>query len=181
MMMGVPHSLERRSMMEQTATFSKSSSLGEYAALMAMTASGRENIFREKSLQHIQLLPLTTGAYGTTANALANATYASQFIVFQGFTKGAENTTGMSSSFDIFSGLFGRNWIFPNMQPIFELVGKLTWPTPVEETSFRTHYELVPKRTIAELARAYEARMARLPHKRYVDIDLPMMDDGGDW
>jgi len=39
----------------------------------------------------------------------------------------------------------------------------------------------VPKRTIADLAKAYEARVARQPHKKYIDVDLPMVDDGGDW
>ncbi|SRR5216684_3793899 len=51
----------------------------------------------------------------------------------------------------------------------------------IEENWIRSHYELVPKRTIADLAKAYEARVARQPHKKYIDVDLPMVDDGGDW
>lgn len=51
----------------------------------------------------------------------------------------------------------------------------------VKEDNVRFHYELMPKRTIAELARAYDARLATQSHKRYIDIDLPMIDDGGNW
>ncbi len=107
--------------MEQTATFSKNSSPGEYAALMAMTASGRENVFREKSLQHIGLLPLTTGAHGTTANAPVNATYASQIIVIQCKSNneesllGAEDTSGSGVFFVSLSDLSSvgeATWIY---------------------------------------------------------------------
>jgi hypothetical protein len=51
----------------------------------------------------------------------------------------------------------------------------------IEEDLIRYHYELMPKRTIADLARAYDARLARQSHKKYIDIELPMIDDGEDW
>ncbi len=53
----------------------------------------------------------------------------------------------------------------------------------VEDAFIRSHYTIVPQRTIDDLVRAYEARMARRPRKKYIDIDLPIEDDdaGGDW
>lgn len=51
----------------------------------------------------------------------------------------------------------------------------------VEDDFIMSHYELMPKRTIAELAGAYKARLGGRSHERYIDIDLPLIDDGGDW
>ena len=51
----------------------------------------------------------------------------------------------------------------------------------VEENWIRSHYELVPKGTIAKLARDYKARLASRPYKKTSDIDLPMIDDEEDW
>ncbi len=50
-----------------------------------------------------------------------------------------------------------------------------------EDYIIRTHYDIVPKRTIDDFLRAYQEDMARHPRRQYVDVDLPLMDDGGDW
>lgn len=72
--------------MERTATFSKSNSPREHAALIA-------------SLQLIGPLTPTTRAYGAIANVPANLTTASQFIVLQGTTNVTEDTSGSGVSF----------------------------------------------------------------------------------
>jgi len=149
---------ERRFIMERTATFSKSNSPGEYAALISMTASYWEGIPRQKSLQLIGPLTPTTRAYGSTANVPVNSTTASQFIALQGTINGAEDTSGSDVSiiswFDISSlgettethicpkngpsALFWRILVYPDVQPVFELIGKpplITWLTSAEETS----------------------------------------------
>lgn len=51
----------------------------------------------------------------------------------------------------------------------------------VEDAFIQANYTLVPKRTIDDFLRAHEADMARYPRKRYVDVDLPMMDEDSDW
>ena len=52
----------------------------------------------------------------------------------------------------------------------------------IEDAFIRAHYTIVPKKTITDLVRIYEARIARQPSQKYVDIDLPIEDDdGGNW
>ncbi len=43
-----------------------------------------------------------------------------------------------------------------------------------EDYIIRTHYDIVPKRTIDDFLRAYQEDMARHPRRQYVDADLPM-------
>lgn len=59
-----------------------------------------------------------------------------------------------------------------------------TWSTPAEEESiFRAYYDIGPERTDEDFRRVYDAMMTQLtPHlDEYVDIDLPIVDSGGDW
>ncbi len=90
--------------MELLATFNKSNSPREYTPWMCTITSGGEYVLREKSLQHIGLLPLTTAALGTTANAPANTTYAAEIMVLRRITNyevylfDAEDTSGLSVS-----------------------------------------------------------------------------------
>lgn len=148
--------------MERTATFSKNNSPGEYAALIAITASCWEDVLRQKSLQLIGSLTPTTRAYGATVNVPANPTTASQFIVLQGTTNVAEDTSGVSiiSWHDISSSgqatgthilakssverSFWRILVYSGIHSLSEMTGKsplITWPTPVEETS------IIPSKT----------------------------------
>ena len=52
-----------------------------------------------------------------------------------------------------------------------------------EEAFIGTHYDIEPDRTDEDFLRDYEALMAPLePHlHEFVDIDLPIVDEGGDW
>ncbi len=102
--------------MERTANFSKSSSPGEYASLIAMTASGWEDVLRQKSLQLFEPFTPTTRAYGTTANATTNPTIANQCMVIQRTTNyeeyrlEAEDTSGLGVSFVFLSDLSSLAW-----------------------------------------------------------------------
>ncbi|SRR6266704_2791881 len=53
----------------------------------------------------------------------------------------------------------------------------------VEEPLIRHYYDIGPERTDADFRKEYDALMAQLaPHlHEYVDIDLPIVDSGGDW
>ncbi|SRR6266567_6769556 len=193
-------------MMEQLDTFSKGNSPGEYAALTAMTASGGKNVFREKPLQYTGLFPPNSGAYGTAVNVSVNPTYASLIVIIQRTANSAEDTSGLGvSSISRYntsfsreatktnirnknspSGLFWGTLVYSDLESISELMDKLpsiTWPTPVEETSFRAYYDIVPERTTEDFLAGYQARLARVKgrFREYVDIDLPIVDDGGDW
>lgn len=90
--------------MELLATFNKSNFPKEYTPWMGTITLGGEYVLREKSLQHIGLLPLTTAAPGITANASANPTYAAEIIVLRRITNyevylfDAEDTSGLSVS-----------------------------------------------------------------------------------
>jgi len=57
----------------------------------------------------------------------------------------------------------------------------------IGDAYLRSHYEIVPKRTVDDLARIYEENLSHLKHylqtKTYVDIDPSIDDeddDGGD-
>lgn len=59
-----------------------------------------------------------------------------------------------------------------------------TWSTPGEEgASIGSYYNVGPERTNADLRKEYDAWMAQLTPQlhEYVDIDLPIVDSGGDW
>jgi hypothetical protein len=45
------------------------------------------------------------------------------------------------------------------------------------------HFDIVPERTHEDFQRSYQTRMARVKDRlqEYVDIDLPIVEDGGDW
>jgi hypothetical protein len=45
------------------------------------------------------------------------------------------------------------------------------------------YYDIVPERTHEDFQRGYQARMDRVKNRlhEYVDIDLPIVEDGGDW
>lgn len=51
----------------------------------------------------------------------------------------------------------------------------------IKDDWFRSHYELAPKRVIAEHAQAYRTRLKNRPHKRYIDLDMPIVGDEGNW
>ncbi len=53
----------------------------------------------------------------------------------------------------------------------------------LEDPFIRRYYDIGPERTDADFRREYDALMGRLaPHlHEYVDIDLPIVDSGGDW
>jgi hypothetical protein len=86
-------------MMERTATFSKSNTPEEYAPWKATTITSGEQIPQEKVLRLIEAPSLTTSAFWATANAPANPTTPSQFIVLQTTAIGAEDTSGTSIVF----------------------------------------------------------------------------------
>jgi hypothetical protein len=52
-----------------------------------------------------------------------------------------------------------------------------------EQALISTYYDVEPGRTEEDFLRDYEALMAPLrPHlHEFVDIDLPIVDEGGDW
>lgn len=103
--------------MERIATFSKSNSPGEYAAL-------------KSSLQLIGPLTPTTHAYGSTANVQANPTPTPHFIVLQGTTHGVEDTSGLILSFEISSlGEATKTYTLTKNG-----LSGLFWTTPVEQT-----------------------------------------------
>lgn len=54
---------------------------------------------------------------------------------------------------------------------------------PADEIQTLSYYDIVPERTTEFFLRDYETRMNRVKHQlhEYVDIDLPIVDDGGDW
>lgn len=45
------------------------------------------------------------------------------------------------------------------------------------------YYDIVPARTHEDFQKGYRARMDRVKNRfhEYVDIDLPIVEDGGDW
>jgi hypothetical protein len=43
-----------------------------------------------------------------------------------------------------------------------------------EDYIIRTHYDIVPKRTIDDFLKAHQEDMTRHPRRQYVDVDLPM-------
>ncbi len=166
-----------------SVTYDTSNSPGEYAALITMTASGWEDVLRQKSLQLIEHLTPTTHASAPTANAPTNPTFDNKYIVIQCTTFRAEYTSGLGvSSFqwcdisslgevtetpirikNCSSGLFWGNLVYPDLQPISELISKLAsmiWPTQVEKTSIMAYHAVVPKRTMDENLSA-EDREAR--------------------
>ncbi len=54
---------------------------------------------------------------------------------------------------------------------------------PADEIQALSYYDIVPERTTEFFLRDYETRLNRVKHQlhEYVDIDLPIVDDGGDW
>ena len=44
-------------------------------------------------------------------------------------------------------------------------------------------YDIVPERTHEDFQKGYQARMDRVKNRlsEYVDVDLPIVEDGGDW
>ncbi len=106
--------------MERTVTFSKNSSPGEYAALIAIAASYWEDIPRQK---FVGPLTPTTRAYGSTANVPTNPTTASQFIVFQGTINVAEDTSGSGVSIISWHDI----WSEPNLPHQRQSQHRIPW------------------------------------------------------
>ena len=133
--MVLAYSLERRFMMEQTATFSKSNFPREHAALIA-------------SLQLIGPLTPITYADGAIANVPANLTTASKFIVLHGTTNVAEDTSGSGVILSIIpqgdiSSLGAATQTYIRTE---NSLSGLFWTTPVEQTSI-----ISSKTAIAEM------------------------------
>jgi hypothetical protein len=52
-----------------------------------------------------------------------------------------------------------------------------------EQAFIRAYYDIVPERTHEDFQAGYKARMDRVKNQlhEYVDIDLPIVEDGVDW
>jgi len=188
-------------MMASLATFTENNSPGEYATLMARTNTPMEHFLRvyRRSAQ-------TTSANGITANVPVTTTIDFHFIPIEGITISEVDTSRWGATFlsprDIATLGETTETHFPNknnlsvlflgvllhlvVQLLSELVTKpmLTiWSTPVEETSIRTYYDIGPEKTHESLSRGYTARLARAMahYGDKIDIDIPVIDDGGDW
>lgn len=91
--------------MELQTTLSRSSNLGEYSALISTMTSGVEYDLQERTLQFIHAPAHITSPYWITANALANSTVGSRFIVLRRIDNYEEyrlcegDTSGLGMSF----------------------------------------------------------------------------------
>jgi hypothetical protein len=187
----------------QSATSSMTNFSGEYGSWMTEVTLGKELFLREKSLHLVDRPESSTSTYGSTASASANQTVAHHFMLlhqlpgYDEYFSVAGDTlsvsypnyleiateTSANPKYSFFEQIFGY---LAQVKYIIGDLPKSSWVSIQEdedldeEAFIRAHYDIVPPRTHEDFLKAREADMALYPRRKYVDIDVPMIDDDGD-